>query len=141
MVAFLRTVPAVENDPGKSEYRMPLPPAAGPPVESVARPAGPDRRYGAYLAGPWRMHGVPHAVGPEGPSLGTAPAAGRIRVPRALGRAVAPNITSSADGLAGYSDDDIAKMITEGGRPDGSRDAAADAYGHFARMTPATSRR
>ena len=36
IVMYLRTVPAVQNDPGKSEYKIPLPPAWGPPITSVA---------------------------------------------------------------------------------------------------------
>jgi mono/diheme cytochrome c family protein len=138
MVAFLRTVPAVENDPGKSEYRMPLPPAWGPPVESVAAPErGPTAAYGAYLAGPVAHCMECHtSVGPEGPTLGIAPGQGGFEFHGPWGTVVAPNITSSEDGLAGYSDDDIAKMITEGVRPDGSRMLPPMPYGHFARMTP-----
>ena len=53
IVAFLRTVPTVENDVPPSEYNIPLPPAYGPPVESVTPPApGVTVEYGAYLAGP-----------------------------------------------------------------------------------------
>ena len=37
IVMYLRTVPAVENDPGESEYRIPLPPAWGQPGESRAQ--------------------------------------------------------------------------------------------------------
>ena len=36
IVAYLRQVPAVTHKVKKSEYRMPLPPAWGPPVGSVA---------------------------------------------------------------------------------------------------------
>jgi len=35
IVAYLRTVPAVSNKAEKSVYRIPLPPAYGPPVTSV----------------------------------------------------------------------------------------------------------
>jgi cytochrome c553 len=53
IVMYLRTVPAVENDPGKSEYKIPLPPAWGPPITTVADvPEGVTVEYGAYLAGP-----------------------------------------------------------------------------------------
>ena len=34
MVAYLRTVPAVEQDNPTSTYNIPLPPAYGPPVTS-----------------------------------------------------------------------------------------------------------
>jgi mono/diheme cytochrome c family protein len=138
IVAFLRTVPAVENDPGNSEYRFPLPPNYGPPVESVTAPErGVTVEYGAYLAGP-----VAHCLechtpmGPEGAMLDTALGQGGLKVAGPWGVSVAANITSSEDGLANYSDDDLAAMITQGIRPDGSHMAPPMPYGHFARMTP-----
>ena len=87
IVAFLRTVPAVENDPGQSAYRMPLPPAWGPPVESVTAPErAVTVEYGGYLAGPVAHCMECHTpMGPQGPMLDTAPRPGRLRVPRALG--------------------------------------------------------
>ena len=57
----------------KSVYRIPLPPAYGPPVESVAA----SRRavtveYGAYLAGPVAHCMECHTpMGPQGPMLET----------------------------------------------------------------------
>lgn len=39
MVAYLRTVPPVRNAVEASVYRIPLPPAYGPPVTSVPEPA------------------------------------------------------------------------------------------------------
>ena len=36
IIAYLRTIPAIENDPGQSAYNIPLPPAYGPPIDSVA---------------------------------------------------------------------------------------------------------
>ena len=88
IVAFLRTVPAVENDPGASAYHIPLPPAYGPPVESVAAPErAVTAEYGAYLAGPVAHCMECHTpMGPQGPMLDTAPRPGRLRVPRTLGR-------------------------------------------------------
>jgi mono/diheme cytochrome c family protein len=53
MVMYLRQVPAVDHDPGQSVYNIPLPPAYGPPVISVAEVLhGVTLEYGAYLAGP-----------------------------------------------------------------------------------------
>jgi hypothetical protein len=49
---------------------------------------------------------------------------------------VAPNLTSSEDGLAGYSDDELKVMITEGVRPDGSAMLPPRPYGYLARMSP-----
>ena len=52
---------------------------------------------------------------------------GGFEFPGPWGVSVAANITSSADGLKDYTDAEIAAMITEGVRPDGVADAAADA--------------
>jgi mono/diheme cytochrome c family protein len=53
IVAYLRSVPAVANRAEKSTYRMPLPPAYGPPVGSVtAPPRSNPVAYGGYLGGP-----------------------------------------------------------------------------------------
>jgi mono/diheme cytochrome c family protein len=138
VVAFLRTLPAVEGRTPASEFRIPLPPAWGPPVETVAVPErGVTAAYGAYLAGP-----VAHCLECHMPMGAHDPFA-----PEALGRggwvfdgpwgqSVAANLTSSEDGLAGYSDDEVKAMITEGRRPDGSAMLPPMPYGYLARMTP-----
>jgi hypothetical protein len=137
MVMYLRTVPAVENDPGSSVYNIPLPPAYGPPIESVTAPEpGVTVEYGEYLAGP-----VAHCMechtpfGPQGPMLETHLGAGGFEFHGPWGVSVASNITSHEDGLAGYTDAEIAAMITEGVRPDGSPMAPPMPYGYFARFT------
>ncbi len=137
IVAYLRTVPAVENDPGSSEYRIPLPPAYGPPIESVADVApGVSVEYGAYLAGP-----VAHCMechtpfGPMGPMLDTDLGRGGFEFHGPWGISVASNITSHEDGLAGYSDDEVAAMIVQGMRPDGSPMFPPMPYGFLANMT------
>jgi mono/diheme cytochrome c family protein len=139
IVAFLRTVKPVENDPPKSVYNIPLPPAWGPPVEHVADiPRGRTAEYGAYIAGPIAHCLECHTpMGPDGHMLfDTALGQGGFEFPGPWGVSVAANITSSEDGLAGYSDEELARMITEGVRPDGSRMLPPMPYAHFARMTP-----
>jgi hypothetical protein len=49
---------------------------------------------------------------------------------------VSPNITSSEDGLKDYSDAEIAAMITEGVRPDGTKMLPPMPYAWLAQMTP-----
>ncbi len=65
LVAYMRQVPAVSNKVGKSEYRMPLPPAWGPPVGTVADVSrgrsGRLRRLHGRAARP--LHRVPYADG------------------------------------------------------------------------------
>lgn len=137
IVMYLRTIPAVENDPGPSTYNIPLPPAYGPPVDSVTAPEpGVTADYGAYLAGP-----VAHCLechtpmGPQGPMIDTDLGRGGFEFHGPWGTSVASNLTAHADGLADYSDAEIAAMITEGRRPDGSTMLPPMPYAYLARMT------
>ena len=138
VVAFLRTLPAIPSDNPKSEYRIPLPPAYGPPVGHVADiPRGPTAEYGAYLAGP-----VAHCLechtpmGPEGPMIETDLGRGGFEFPGPWGVSVAANITSSEDGLANYSDDQIKRMITEGIDEEGEQLKPPMPFPYLAKMTP-----
>ncbi len=139
VVMYLRTVPAVANDPGTSEYRIPLPPAYGPPVESVTSPEpGPTAEYGAYLAGPVAHCMECHSpMGPEGPMLDARHlGSGGFEFPGPWGVSVAANITSDpADGIAERTDADLAQMIRTGTRPDGSPMMPPMPYRYFAKMT------
>lgn len=136
VVAFLRTIPAVENDPGKSQYNIPLPPAYGPPITSVAdTPRGATAQYGAYLAGPVAHCMECHSpMTPQGPDLSML-GQGGFEFHGPWGVVVAPNITSGPDGIGGYSDEELAAMIAQGKRPDGSAMLPPMPYGHFAAMT------
>jgi mono/diheme cytochrome c family protein len=136
VVAFLRTVPAVENDPGKSEYKMPLPPAYGPPVTSVPdTPRGVTAEYGKYLAGPVAHCLECHSpITPQGPDLSKL-GQGGYEFHGPWGVVVAPNLTSSEDGIAGFTDEELAAMITQGVRPDGAKMLPPMPYHHFAAMT------
>jgi len=121
IVMYLRTVPAVASDPGKSEYRIPLPPAYGPPVEHVAAvPEGPTAEYGAYLAGPLGHCIVCHTPMDEKGmlQLDTKLGAGGMQFPGPWGVSVAANITPT--GLGHYTDDELKAVLTTGVRPDGS---------------------
>ena len=134
MVMYLRQVPAVENDPGESVYNIPLPPAYGLPIETVAAvPQGVSVEYGAYLAGP-----VAHCLechtsfGPTGPMFDTHLGAGGFEFHGPWGTSVAPNITPT--GLGEYSDDALAGMI-RGVRPNGDRMLPPMGYAHFSKTT------
>ncbi len=138
MVMYLRTLPAVDNDPGESVYNIPLPPAYGPPVETVAPPEeGVTVAYGAYLAGPVAHCMECHSpMGERGPMIDTHLGAGGFAFHGPWGVSVASNITPHEDGIAGYADDELAAMITQGVRPDGSPMLPPMPYGYLARMTP-----
>jgi len=137
MVMFLRTLPPVENDPGPSEYRIPLPPAYGPPIESVSAPEpGVTVEYGAYLAGPVAHCMECHTpMGPQGPMLDTDLGRGGFEFHGPWGTSVASNLTSHEDGLAGYSDAEIGAMITQGMMPDGTEMMPPMPYGYLSQMT------
>lgn len=138
IVAYLRTVPAVKNAVKKSEYRMPLPPAWGPPVGSVAEPPRADKiAWGRYLAGPLghcvECHSAPDAQGL--PDFRNGLGAGGMRFEGPWGLSVASNITPK--GLTAYDDAALKKVITQGVRPDGSRLKPPMGTGYYARMTEA----
>ena len=138
IVAFLRTVPAVENETPKSTYRIELPPAYGPPVEGVTPPPrGVTAEYGAYLAGPVSHCMECHTpMGPQGPMVQTDLGRGGFEFHGPWGVSVASNITPSHDGIAGYSDDELKAMITKGVRPNGSAMLPPMPYPFLAKATP-----
>lgn len=139
VVMYLRSISAVQTagELPPSEYRIPLPPAYGPPVETVsAPPQGATAEYGAYLAGPVAHCLECHSpMGPQGIDTSRL-GAGGFEFHGPWGVSVAANITSGEDGVAGYSDEQLAAMITKGVRPDGSPMMPPMPYGYLAKMTP-----
>ncbi|NNK77373.1 MAG: c-type cytochrome [Litoreibacter sp.] len=136
IVAYIRTVPAVETEFTASDYPFPLPPAYGPPVESVADvPRGVTVEYGAYLAGPVAHCTDCHSLKNGRPDLENNLGGGGHEWHGPWGVSVAANLTSHDDGLARYSEAQIAKMIKEGIRPDGSQMNPPMPYHHYAKMT------
>ncbi len=138
IVAFLRTLKPIEHTVPESVYHFPLPPAYGPPVEHVADvPRGPTAEYGAYLAGPIAHCLECHTpMGPQGPMYDGHLGQGGFRFTGPWGVSTSANLTSSEDGLKKFSDAEIARMVTEGVRPDGSRMLPPMPYAWLARMTP-----
>jgi mono/diheme cytochrome c family protein len=138
MVMFLRTLPATPSDLPKSVYNIPLPPAYGPPLVSVAAvPQGISVEYGAYLAGPVAHCMECHTpMGPQGPLIDTNLGQGGFEFHGPWGVSVSSNLTSSEDGLANYTNDEIAAMIVQGKRPDGSPMLPPMPYGYLSTMTP-----
>tara|TARA_R110000751_G_scaffold307889_2_gene433720 strand:- start:46392 stop:47228 length:837 start_codon:yes stop_codon:yes gene_type:complete len=136
VVAFLRTLPAVESDVGQSQYNIELPPAYGPPLGSVTDiPRGITAQYGAYLAGPVAHCMECHTpMGPNGPMLEKA-GQGGFEFHGPWGVSIAPNITSHEDGLAEFTDSELAMMITQGKRPDETMMLPPMPYGYLAQMT------
>lgn len=137
VVAYLRSVPAIENDPGKSEYHIPLPPAYGPPVTTVAAvPEGVTVEYGQYLAGPVGHCTVCHTKFDERgmAQFETLLGAGGNAFNGPWGTVVSANITPY--GLADYTDEQVITLITKGERPDGTKLTGPMAFGAYAQMKP-----
>ncbi|MGI1660808.1 c-type cytochrome [Palleronia sp. KMU-117] len=138
IVMFLRTLPASDNVVPASTYNIPLPPAYGPPIDSVAAiPEGVTVEYGAYLAGPvahcLECHTTP---GAQGPMFDTHLGAGGFEFHGPWGVSVSANLTPHEDGIAGYSDDELRAMITQGIRPDGSRMMPPMGFAYYAATKP-----
>jgi mono/diheme cytochrome c family protein len=133
IVAYIRSVPAVAHKVAKSEYKVPLPPAYGPPITAeVAAPPKSDKvAYGGYLAGPAghciECHSPPGANG--APDYVNRLGAGGMDFHGPWGTSVARNITPT--NLAKWSDADIKKAITTGTRPDGERLKPPMAYRYY----------
>ncbi|WP_424934176.1 c-type cytochrome [Amaricoccus macauensis] len=137
VVAYLRSLPPIENEVPESSYNIPLPPTYGPPVGPVASPArGVTAEYGEYLVTIAHCMECHTPIGPQGHLYETDLGRGGREFHGPFGTSVSPNLTSHADGLAEYSDEEVGRMITEGIHADGSQMLPPMPYGWFARMTP-----
>jgi mono/diheme cytochrome c family protein len=134
-VAYLRSVPAVENRVPKSDYRIPMPPSYGPPVGKVTEPARQDVvAYGRYLAGP-AAHCIECHSGPDAngvPDTVNRLGAGGLAIKGPWGVSVGANLTPT--NLKRYTDTQIKTIITTGVRPDGSRLKPPMAVPYYAHM-------
>jgi len=135
IVAYLRTLKPVKNAVPKSVYSFPLPPAYGPPVESVAEVSpGDTLAYGAYLAGPLGHCIECHSpMGPMGPDWKHEAGAGGLAFNGPWGTSYSANITPTH--LGEWSDADIKKAITHGVRPDGSHMLPPMPVGYYSTMS------
>ena len=135
IVAYLRTVDPVNNKTKPSSYDFPLPPAWGPPVDTVPEPSRSNRvEYGAYLAGPLghciECHSTPDANGV--PDMKNALGAGGLLFHGPWGVSASANITPT--GLSGKSDAEIKKIITTGTRADGSALMPPMGFSYYAKL-------
>lgn len=122
LVAYLRAQPPVKHVVPKSEYRMKLPPAYGPPIKAkvTAPPRSDLRAYGAYLAGPLGHCMDCHTPWVQGiPDMAQVGAGGNpLKGP--WGVSISRNLTPHESGLKHWSDAEIARAIREGRSRDGS---------------------
>lgn len=135
IVAYVRSLTPVETEFKFTEYPFPLPPAYGPPVDSVKAPErGVSVDYGAYLAGPVAHCTECHSLTAKGPDFENNFGGGGYEFHGPWGVSVAANITNGPDGLASYTDNEIKTMIAHGVRPDGSRMNPPMAYSYYERI-------
>ncbi len=139
IVAYLRSVPAIVNKVPRSTYKMPLPPAWGPPIDKpIAAPPRTDKlAYGAYLAGP-----LGHCVECHTPMAGgrfqfdTQLGAGGFAFHGPWGISVSKNITADPEmGLGKWSDAEIERAIRTGTGKDGQKLMPPMAYGYYAKVS------
>ncbi|MBZ8134031.1 cytochrome c [Afifella sp. IM 167] len=136
IVAYLRAVPPVKNRVPKSTYNIPLPASYGPPVGHVGDVPHEDiLAYGGYLAGP-----VGHCVECHTPMVGPRRdfenqlGAGGFAFPGPWGISTSANITPHENGIAHLSDAQVARILKEGVRPDGSKMLPPMPYAFYAHL-------
>jgi len=120
IVAYLRTLPPVENKLPEPHWNIPQ--AAMPPAKGAPAPDPSDKvAYGGYL-----VNAVAHCfechtpMGPQGPDFSKL-GGGGMTIELAPGlTAVTANITPDPEtGIGKWSDAEITAAITKGVRPDG----------------------
>ena len=141
IAAYLHSLKPVRHAVARTSYKMPLPPAYGPPVTHVDEPARADKiAYGGYLAGP-----VGHCVLCHTPPGGGEPFdmsrafQGGRELPdfgKPGAETVSRNITAGTEhGVGDWSDAQIKRAITAGVRPDGTKLARTMPSDWYAKMT------
>ena len=136
LVAYLRTVTPIRNVVPPSEYRMPLPPAYGPPVGQIPDvPRDDPVRYGAYLVAIAHCMECHSPLGPRGPDVQNRAGAGGQPIEGPWGVVVSPNITPDREtGIGGWTDEQIKAAIAQAIRPAaGAADALRLFQGHDTR--------
>ena len=122
IVAYIRSVPPVENVVQRSEFRMPLPDSWGPPVGEVPDVDRDDPvAYGEYLAGPLGHCIDCHTPLVDGVLMLDRVGEGGNHYTRPFGRpyeVTSSNITPHETlGIGAWTDEEIKRAITEGVSP------------------------
>jgi len=140
IIAYLRSVPAVNNVVPDSVITMELPPSWGPPVTEPIPdiPRDDVLAYGRYLA-----HTVGHCTDchtpltPMGHDFSRMGAGGNLfHSPFGFTwTALAANITQHELGIGGWTDDEIKRAITDGISRDGRQLLPFMAFDYYAKIT------
>ena len=137
IAAYLKSIPPVRRDAGRSEYRMPLPPAWGPPVGTVAAPANTPVARGEYLVT------FAHCMDCHSPMLEggrrdvSRSGAGGFEMMTPGGVVVTPNITPNREhGIGDWTDAQIIRAVTTGVSADGRLLSPPMGYAWYRRVAP-----
>jgi mono/diheme cytochrome c family protein len=115
IIAYLRAQPPVKNVVPKSEYKITLPPAYGPPIKSVKAPPATDSvRYGKYLADIGHCMDCHTPRDDKGMLQTQYWGAGGTVFDGPWGKSVSRNLTPDDSGLKNWTDAQIAKAIRTG---------------------------
>ena len=122
IVAYLRTLPAVKNDPGTTTVKFPVSMfmrAAPQPLEKSPPPPPPTSdklARGKWLLDACSCHDCHDSFDSHHQPIPGKSLAGNFKIPvPGKGFVVAPNITSDkATGIGAYSDDDLRRVFDEG---------------------------
>lgn len=135
IIAYLRNLKPIRNATRKSIYKMPLPPAYGPPVESIPDVPRTDKvKYGEYLAGPLGHCMECHTPMTKPPmrDYKNMMGAGGFVFHGPWGESVAANITPDNEtGIGKWTDAQIKEAITDGVRPDGTKLRPPMAFAYY----------
>jgi mono/diheme cytochrome c family protein len=127
LVAFLRTLPPVENAvEGNTDLKLPKPPA--PPATGKAPPQDDPVKYGEYLATLMHCHMCHTPMTEKGPDMSKSFAGGfKFEIPAQFepmlgkGYLVSPNITPhEKNGVGGHTDEQLMAAVRELKKKDGS---------------------
>jgi mono/diheme cytochrome c family protein len=124
LIAYIRQVKPVKNKVAKSVYRIPLPPAYGPKIGTIATPDPQNKvAYGGYLANALGHCMECHTPLVKGhPDFKNQLGRGGNPFPGPWGIAVSRNITPhKADGIGKWTDAQIKRAITSAVRADGTK--------------------
>ncbi len=136
VVAYLRSLPPVVQTVPESTYNGPVPESYGPPVGSVPDlPQEVSVEYGQYLVTIAHCMECHTPLGPKGHLYESDLGRGGREFEGPWGMSFSSNLTSSSDGLADYSDEELSAMITHGKKPDGSDMKPPMPYGYLANTT------
>ncbi|MFQ5914405.1 MAG: c-type cytochrome [Nitrospinota bacterium] len=133
IVAYLRQVKPIRNKVLKSVYRIPLPPAYGPPVKSVAEvtPSAGKVKYGEYLARIGHCFECHTPMGKRGRDLSKI-GSGGFPFYGPWGTVFSANITpDKTTGIGKWTDRQIKVAITNGQRASGEKMLPPMGYNYY----------